>query len=95
MLLDEPLDQLDVHHQMALLSHLRDRVGDGETAVLISLHDLNLAARFCDRLLLLFGDGEFVQGPPDALLDEIQVERLYRTPVECVTWKGGRLFVPR
>lgn len=67
LLLDEPTASLDINHQVRLLSLLRELAAE-EKAVLVALHDLELAARFCDRLVLL-ADGQVrAQGSPAAVL---------------------------
>ena len=52
LLLDEPTSNLDVLHQLKVLNLVRQLVDDGLTAV-AAIHDLGMAARFCDRLVLL------------------------------------------
>ena len=61
-LLDEPINHLDPHHQIDVLRLLRAQADAGH-AVVMSLHDAGLAARFADRVLMLFGDGEWLCGP--------------------------------
>ncbi len=76
LLLDEPTNHLDVKHRMALMDLL---AGLGET-VTLALHDLNLAAQYCDRIILL-QDGTVVeQGPPDAVLTSGTVESVFDRP---------------
>lgn len=94
-LLDEPLDQLDPHHQLALMERLDRRVSATGRAALISLHDVNMAARFAHRALLLFGDGDSVQGPTEEVLTVENVERLYRTPMLRMHGAEHPVFVPR
>ena len=53
VLLDEPIAFLDIKHQLALCDLLRTGVSDGEFTVVTVLHDLNLAAQYCDRLALM------------------------------------------
>lgn len=53
VLLDEPTAHLDIGHQIELLARLREIAQERRTALLIALHDLNLAARFSDRILVL------------------------------------------
>jgi len=67
LLLDEPTSALDPLHQHSLLQAVRDVAGRG-VAVLVVLHDLNLAARYCDRLLLLRDGQERASGTPEAVL---------------------------
>ncbi|CAD5106939.1 heme ABC transporter ATP-binding protein [Zestomonas carbonaria] len=68
LLLDEPTSMLDPLHQHTTLQAARDFAGRG-VAVLVILHDLNLAARYCDRILLLD------QGRPHALGTPVEVLR--------------------
>ena len=69
-LLDEPLSHLDLHHQYAAMQLLRARAVEGERAVMASVHDLSMAARFATHALVFTGDGECVSGPAAAVLDE-------------------------
>ena len=61
-LLDEPIQQLDPQHQLAVLAQLRGLAAAGRTVVM-SLHDAGLAARYADECWLLFGDGRWSCGP--------------------------------
>jgi|UniRef100_UPI0035B0D89E iron complex transport system ATP-binding protein len=67
LLLDEPTAMLDPSHQHSILQAVRAFAERG-AAVLVVLHDLNLAARYCDRLLLLRDGAVQTQGSPDAVL---------------------------
>ncbi|WP_256392062.1 ATP-binding cassette domain-containing protein [Natronoarchaeum rubrum] len=72
LLLDEPTASLDVNHQVETLEMVRSLVDDG-TAAVAAIHDLDLAARYCDRLAILTG-GEFLAvGPPEDVLTESAV----------------------
>lgn len=93
-LLDEPTNHLDLRHQVGLLTLLRERVRDQGGLLVMSLHDLNLAARFCDHLLLLFGDGEVLAGPAVQVLAPAHLQRLYGHPIAVVESEGRRAFVP-
>ncbi|MGA9855048.1 MAG: ABC transporter ATP-binding protein [Gammaproteobacteria bacterium] len=93
-LLDEPTHQLDPHHQLALLEHFNRLAHTQERAVIMSLHDANLAARFCDQVLMLFGDGELLQGSLDQILNSENLSRLYQTGVIPVHWSGGTAYLP-
>lgn len=92
MLLDEPINHLDPHHQIALLRLLRANAAEGRTIVM-SLHDAGLAARFADYALLLFGSGQWQYGRVADVLTEESISRLYGTRVHEVAWPGGRTFV--
>jgi|AntRauTorckE6833_2_1112554.scaffolds.fasta_scaffold00399_23 iron complex transport system ATP-binding protein len=72
LLLDEPTASLDVNHQIRTLDLVADLVAEGRTAV-AAIHDLSLAARYCDRLVVL-ADGDVVaSGPPERVLDRSTV----------------------
>lgn len=83
LMLDEPTAALDLGHQEAVLSLARDRARAGD-AVLVVLHDLNLAAAYSDRIALL-RDGQIVAcDAPDRVLTAEIVSDVYRTPVEVI-----------
>lgn len=92
LLLDEPINHLDPHHQLGTLRLLRAKADEGH-AVVMSLHDAGLAARFSDQALLLFGNGEWLCGPTAEVLTEATITRLYDVPVREISWEGGRTFV--
>ena len=93
-LLDEPTNHLDPHHQIELLSLLGQRVANSERASLMILHDINLATRFCDHLMLLFGEGEVLSGPAVEVLNTETLSRLYGHPVISVEGPNGPIFLP-
>lgn len=68
LLLDEPTAWLDLPHQIEVLSLLRRRNREAGTTVISVLHDLNLAARTCDHLILMGPHGIVAEGVPDAVL---------------------------
>ena len=67
LLLDEPTANLDVLHQLKVLGLVRNLVDDGLTAV-AAIHDLNMASRFCDRLVLLQEGRVLTEGTPEEVL---------------------------
>jgi iron complex transport system ATP-binding protein len=76
-LLDEPLAHLDLNHQIATLELIALRARRDGVAFAMVLHDPNFALRFCDRTLLLFGDGTHLAGPVADVLDADNLTRLY------------------
>ncbi|WP_336357673.1 ATP-binding cassette domain-containing protein [Haloarcula sp. CGMCC 1.6347] len=84
LLLDEPTASLDINHAVRTLELVRALVDDGKTAV-AAIHDLNLAARYCDELVLLAGGGVRAAGRPadvltsDTLRDAFDAETLVTT----------------
>jgi len=91
-LLDEPTNHLDPQHQLDVLRLFANKAHGGN-AVVASLHDVNLASRFADRCLLLFGDGRWEIGQTDEVLTGERMTELYATPMETVPWRDTKLFV--
>ncbi len=93
-LLDEPVNHLDLHHQVALLAMLREATRSGERTAVMALHDLNLVARYCDHVLMLFGEGEVLHGPTERVLTTENLARLLGHPIGRVTSEVGPLYFP-
>ena len=93
-LLDEPVNHLDVHHQIAALDLLSRLTREQNKTLLMVLHDVNLAARYCDQVLLLFGDGETLLGPTRELLSETNLQRLYNHPMRRISSDVGDFSHP-
>lgn len=91
-LLDEPTNHLDPQHQLKVLQVFAEHATAGATVV-ASLHDVNLAARYADRCLLLFGDGRWKLGATREVLNSNLLSELYDTRMEPVPWRGRELFV--
>ncbi len=70
LLLDEPVSHLDIEHQIEVLDLVERLKKDQGIMVVMILHDLNLAARYCDRLILLSGNSILAAGKPDEVLTE-------------------------
>ena len=95
LLLDEPTNHLDIHHQVRMLDLLAGRSHAGDKAMLLVLHDLNLALRYCDHFLLLFGNGETLQGTADEVMTQAVLERLYGHPLQCLQAAQGPVWLPK
>jgi iron complex transport system ATP-binding protein len=80
-LLDEPLAHLDLNHQIATLEMFAQRARHDGVAFAMVLHDPNFALRFCDRALLLFGDGTHLEGPAHNVIEAENLTRLYGHPL--------------
>lgn len=95
LLLDEPTSQLDLHHQVAVLNRVQAIVAQEHRAAVLVLHDVNLAARYCDHLLLLFPDGQACWGPTATMLVPAALERLYNQRLSVGEVDGLPVFLPR
>ena len=91
LLADEPVAGLDPYHRLEVMVRLQEVARSG-AAVVVVLHDLTLAARFCDRLVLLDRGELVVQGPPMQVLTDDWLRRVYQ--VRAVTGlQDGEPFV--
>ncbi|MEX0890783.1 MAG: ABC transporter ATP-binding protein [Gemmatimonadota bacterium] len=88
LVLDEPTAALDVAHEMAIFELLAGLARRGGATVLVVTHNLNLAARYADRLLLLNEGGMAAEGLPEAVLTKETLERVYGWPVAVVPHPG-------
>ena len=94
LVLDEPAMSLDLKHQMELFELVRGLVERHGLGVLMITHDLNLAARFADSLLLLTGGRPVASGPPAAVLTQATVEAVFSWPVAMQTIDGRPQMIP-
>ncbi|WP_372964890.1 ABC transporter ATP-binding protein [Marinobacter sp.] len=93
LLLDEPSNHLDLHHQVAVMELLTRQAESGR-AVFMCLHDLNLAARWCNHLLLMYPNGEACWGSAEQMLVPAALEKLYNQRLETIDMNGTPFFVP-
>nr|WP_269327298.1 ABC transporter ATP-binding protein [Kineosporia mesophila] len=93
LLLDEPTNHLDIRYQHEILA----LVAELETSVVVVLHDLNLAARYCDDLVLLENGRLAGAGDADEVIDSDLIERVYGIGVERIEHRGQNhlIFSPR
>lgn len=81
LLLDEPVSHLDIEHQIEVLDLVERLKKEKGIVVIMILHDLNLAARYCDRLILLYGNGILVGGGPAEVLTEANIASAFHAHV--------------
>ncbi|OBT13518.1 iron ABC transporter [Vibrio sp. UCD-FRSSP16_10] len=84
ILLDEPSASLDIGHEAQLMNILYSLALEGKT-VIVALHNLNTAAEFCDRLLLLNKGQLIADGTPQKVLTQQQIEGIYPFEVKVST----------
>ena len=89
LLADEPLANLDLAHQLALLSHLRACAGQGMGVVLV-LHDLALAMNHADRVVVLDQGAVAADGPPELALAEPVLEQVWGVKAQWLGDSGRR-----
>ena len=77
LLLDEPISALDVAHQVAVLRLVRRLSEERGVAVIIVIHEINMAARFCDEIVALKDGRLIAHGPPDTFMTAARLEAIY------------------
>jgi iron complex transport system ATP-binding protein len=92
-LLDEPTNHLDLAHQARCLHALQGQCVNDERAMLMVVHDLNLAYRACDHWLILNGDGSWRAGQRDRLSDPQLLSLAYGHPISRIESNDGPLFL--
>ncbi|MBN1628181.1 MAG: ATP-binding cassette domain-containing protein [Thermoleophilia bacterium] len=91
LLLDEPLNNLDLNHQLEIMQLLGRLHGEGRTVVVV-LHDLNMAAQYCEDLLLLDQGHCAERGSPSNLLDPKIILEVFKVRV-AVHRQGSRPYL--
>ncbi len=81
LLLDEPLSARDVAHQVEVLTLIQRLSVDNGVAVVVVIHEINMAARFCERMLALKEGRLIAQGEPAAFMTSPQLAELYDVPI--------------
>jgi iron complex transport system ATP-binding protein len=94
-LLDEPVAYLDLKHQIAMLALFDDAARNTGAAVAMVLHEPALAWRFCDRALLVHGDGRCECGPASEMLTAERLSALYDYPLRVFERDGQLCLIPR
>ncbi len=94
LLLDEPTSNLDMKHQLEVMETIRDLVLEKKISVVMAIHDLNLAARFSDKLVMLKGGQVYAAGEPSLLLSEANICNVYGIEAVVMNALGRPYIVP-
>lgn len=96
MLLDEPTSALDIKYQIEILSILKQLNEQENKSLILAMHDLHLASKFCKRLVLLKEGRVFCEGPPAEVLKKEILEEVYGVKVKIFQddEDGSLLVVP-
>lgn len=95
LLLDEPTAALDLAHQVAVMTLLRDLCRNARKSVVMVVHDLNLAQSAASHVLLMLPDGRWHAGPAGAMLREDLLTACLGFPVRVLLDGQQRVFLPR
>jgi len=77
ILLDEPTANLDIRHQVEILDLIKNLCLENNLTVVVALHDLNLAAQYCDRLILINNGQVHAQGTPEEVINSRNIKEVY------------------
>ncbi|WP_118132884.1 ABC transporter ATP-binding protein [Oceanicella sp. SM1341] len=88
LLLDEPISALDIAHQVEVLALVRRLARARGMGVVIVLHDVNMAARFCDGIVALKAGRVIAQLPPEALMAPDELRRIYGIDMDVMRQPG-------
>ena len=86
--MDEPTTGMDPENQLLLLELIRRLIDEKGIGVLMTLHDLNLAGMFSDRIALLYGSHLYAEGTPAEVLTKDNIYEVYRVHTEVTLDKG-------
>ncbi|MBR8745273.1 ABC transporter ATP-binding protein [Nocardiopsis sp. MG754419] len=93
VLLDEPLNNLDMRHSVQMMKHLRRAAEELERTIVIVLHDINFAGHYADRICAV-KDGAVVEfGTPEQIMTDEVLTRVFETPVTVMEGPNGPLAV--
>lgn len=89
LLLDEPTSALDIAHQVEVLGVIQRLSRECGLTVIAVLHDINMAARYCDHLVALRGGEMIAQGPANSLMQGAVLEQIYGIPMGILPHPAG------
>ncbi|MGO2131764.1 MAG: ABC transporter ATP-binding protein [Halomonas sp.] len=84
LLLDEPLAALDIAHQIEVLALIRKLCNELDLGVIIVLHDINMASRYCDELMALHSGHLLAHGTPNDIMCDSTLEAIYGLPMQVI-----------
>ena len=93
MILDEPTSALDIKYQIQILSILKRLNENKKTTVILAMHDLHLASKFCTRLILLEDGKIFKDGKTEEVLQKEHIEKVYGVKVHLIHDQDGNIMI--
>lgn len=94
LLLDEPISALDVAHQVEVLRLVQSMCREGGLSAVVVLHDVNMAARWCDRVVALDRGRLILEGPVADLMTPAALMRVYGLAMDVADQRGHRFALP-
>jgi iron complex transport system ATP-binding protein len=94
LLLDEPTSNLDIRHQLEVMDLTRKLVQEQDLAAVVAIHDLNLAARYCDQIVMMKSGIIFASGDALSVITKENIRAVYGVEVEINYGKNSPYIVP-
>ncbi|PAT09020.1 ABC transporter ATP-binding protein [Corynebacterium hadale] len=94
LLLDEPTSALDLRHQVEVLRLIREEIAGTNKLAIVAIHDLNLAARYCDELLVMKAGQRVTQGAPTEVLTPDLLDEVYGIRAKILSDSGVPVICP-
>lgn len=91
--LDEPISHLDIKHQIGILKLCRQLIQDRKMTVVMTLHDINLACRYSDKILLMHKGKIEAYGVPKDVLTVERIKKVYEVDVEQFVHQDGTTYI--
>ena len=94
LLLDEPTSNLDIRHQLEVMNIIKNIVREKQISAIMAIHDLNLASRYADRIIMMNGGEIFDAGDAASVLTPENIKHVYDVEVEVPNHSGRPYIVP-
>lgn len=89
LLLDEPTSNLDIKHQLEVVEIIREKVMEKSISAIMAVHDLNLAAKYTDRIVMMKDGKVFATGTPESVLTTENIRAVYGVVAEVIRNNGN------
>ncbi|RLG32889.1 ABC transporter ATP-binding protein [Methanosarcinales archaeon] len=94
LLLDEPTSNLDIRHQLEVMEIVKRVVRERGISAIMAIHDLNLASRYADRIIMMNGGRVYAEGEPSSVLNEENIRHVYGVEAKLSNHDGRPYIVP-
>ncbi len=94
LLLDEPTANLDIKHQLEVMEIVKRIVRMNGITAIIAIHDLNLASKYADRIVMMKDGKVFAIGSPEEVLTSANIESVYDVKVKIIRFNGKLYVIP-
>ncbi|MFP7366250.1 ABC transporter ATP-binding protein [Corynebacterium callunae] len=91
VLLDEPLNNLDIAHSVEMMKHLEHAARDLGRTIIVVLHDINFAARYADYIVAVKRGQIATQGTPEEIMNDKILSEIFNTPIEVINGPHGKI----